>query len=287
MPPLAAETVLFESKLDWTTGRITTNATLPLGTIDAPLAAARSAATDAIRSELSEHISRFLSSVPLDSSVMIGDLIQNSPYIRRKIDEFASHAEPSVSYTDPKLTQFTLRFEHSLFPELARILVTHSKAVKHEPTVGFSPTTQYTGLVIFAKGVYPVHGESDRESSLLPALQPKIYDESMRVLLESDMVAPRIAVEEGIVAYTDSIDLLRFRDRIGEFPLVTMARSIFGTNRTDLVIPMEIGERLLASETNRRLIESGRVLIINDMQLSKRPPTLSNQHRQQSSFSEY
>lgn len=261
---LGAETILFESELDWRSGKITTIATVPLGKIDTPLVAARSAATDVIRSALPEHISRFLSSVPLDSSVMIGDLIRNSPYVRREIDEFASGAEPSASYTDSKLTQLTLRFEHPLYPDLAKTLVLHSKAVEHEPTLGFSATTQYTGLVIFAKGVYPVHGEPDRESALLPAILPRIYDESMRVLLESDMVDPRIAVEAGILGYADSIDLLRFRDRIGEFPLITMARRVFGANRTDLVIPMDIAERLLASETNRRLLESGRVLIICD-----------------------
>ena len=266
---LSAETVLFESELDWTIGRITTIATVPLGTIDTPPVAARTAATDMIRSALPEHLSQFLSSVPLDSSAMIGDLIRNSAQIRREFNDFAEESEPSASYTDSKLSKLTLRFEHALYPNLAEMLILHSKALGHEPSLGFSPTTEYTGLVIYAKGLFPVHGEPGRESMLVPAILPKIYDETMSVLLESGMVEPRTAIESGVVAYSNSVDISQFRDRIGEIPLVTMARRIFGTNRTDVVVPSEIADRLLSSEANRRLLELGRVLIICDLPIDE------------------
>ena len=53
---------------------------------------------------------------------------------------------------------------------------------------------------------------------------PRIYDESMNLLFESNMVDPKIAVAHGVVGYTSDVDLLRGRGRAGDVPMVTMAR---------------------------------------------------------------
>ena len=62
--------------------------------------------------------------------------------------------------------------------------------------------------------------------------------------------------------YTYSYDLTKIGERIGMYPLRTMAYKVYGKNRTDLILPDEAVKKLISSEHNRDLLRQGRVVII-------------------------
>ena len=79
------------------------------------------------------------------------------------------------------------------------------------------------------------------------------------------MMDPDRLSEWGVFGYTDSTDYLDYKDRVGPTPLLTMARAVFGDYRTDLLIPVDAAEKILATPANRELIRQGRILIICDL----------------------
>ena len=195
----------------------------------------------------------------------VGALAAKSPTILAGIRRISDGSVPIESYVTQDLTSLVLRFEYQLFPDVGRVFLLHTRAYEHRPYLGFYPTTAFSGLVIYAKGDFPVHGEEGRTERLVPAIMPRIFDESMNLIVESGMVDPAVAVARGIVGYTESDDLFGARGRVGDVPLVTMARAIYGDNRTDVIIPDETANRILASEANRKLITDGKILIICDL----------------------
>ena len=256
--------VSYESIMDWSEARILTTARVDLLQVGGPPIGVRTAATDMAASHLPDHMLEVLAPIPLNSSVLVGELL-SIPVIRSQFLESAPRP-PTQSFTNGELSVLTLRYEHSIFPDFARSFMLHTKAYVHEPLLGFSSTTRYSGIVIYAKGEFPVHGEPGRFASLAPALLPRIYGESMSLLYESGMVEPSTALSFGIVDYSESTRLTEHRSRIGDVPFVTMAREVFGVNRTDLVITDAAVARILGSDENRRLLAEGRVVIICDLQ---------------------
>jgi hypothetical protein len=66
-------------------------------------------------------------------------------------------------------------------------------------------------------------------------------------------------------AYSGEEGSLRaFRDRVGELPLLTKARGVFGRNATDLLLSAEVARQLLSRQHNRELLREGKILIILD-----------------------
>jgi hypothetical protein len=78
------------------------------------------------------------------------------------------------------------------------------------------------------------------------------------------MCDPKFLLRWGVAAYAFSDDETLFRERIGDLPLRTMARGVFGRSATDLLLPREAARQLLSREGNRQLLREGRILIILD-----------------------
>jgi hypothetical protein len=116
----------------------------------------------------------------------------------------------------------------------------------------------------------PVHGTRER-ARLEPCLYPEIYDDQMRLVLERLMVRPDAVRRWGVAAYTDEVDEGPWISRIGQSPIRILAGGIFGSIPTDIKIPVEQADRILASDHNRRLLTEGRILIIIESE-SLSPP---------------
>jgi hypothetical protein len=146
---------------------------------------------------------------------------------------------------------------------VAGLLIRHRKPFPVPRILGFVPTRNYSGIVIFAQGEYEQFGKLEL-GSLMPALFPKIYDEEMNLVLEKSMCDPDTLREWGMIAYSDDLDLKRYSYRVGSFPLTLMAKAIFGTNSTDIIIPSEAAAEILSLEENRRLLSQAKIVIIYD-----------------------
>ena len=144
-----------------------------------------------------------------------------------------------------------------------RNFVTHSRLVALPATLGFNPSRKFSGIVIYAKGKIPVWGTNELDE-LTPALLPKIYNDELELIATPLMADPKMLNRWGFVVYTNSIDEQEFIQRIGNYPLRTMLRSIYGVNNTDLIITKDVALKLLSSRDNDRIIREGRILIIID-----------------------
>ena len=201
----------------------------------------------------------------VDSYHRIGDAYREDGETLERLKELAlSGKKESASYSaDMKSVRVTYTFP--IFGEsgFLNFFVSHSRPYPTRKVFGFVPTKRYSGIVIYAKGVYPLYGKS-REGSLEPGLFPKIFDEDMKRVIEKEQCDPESLKRWGMAQYSDSLDLKSFSPRIGSFPIHIVARGIYGKNGTDIIIPTEDAKQLLALRENRDLLIQGRILIIVD-----------------------
>jgi hypothetical protein len=126
-----------------------------------------------------------------------------------------------------------------------------------------APTRDYTGIVIYAKGSLPVHGEAV-EDRAEPCLFPRVYDSEMNLVVDRRFVAPEelSAAGGGVLGYASAIGAEAGR-RIGTDPMRVMAIGLFGDRRTDYIISREDALRILSSAGNRELLRQGKVLVVH------------------------
>ncbi len=144
---------------------------------------------------------------------------------------------------------------------LVRCFVFHTNPIQIRREPGIADTGKFTGLVIYAKGFYPLYAKQT-SGRLAKALFPAIYDDEMNLVLSREMCDPASLAKWGMALYTSSPDEKKFSERIGVAPLRTMASALFGTRNTDIVIPSEDAEKLCATAESRRILSEGRILII-------------------------
>jgi len=130
------------------------------------------------------------------------------------------------------------------------------------------PTRDYTGIVIYAKGSLPVHGE-DVEDEARPCLFPRVYDSDMDLLLDRSLVLPEVlsgsgnagAAYGGVLGYASAIGV-EAGERVGTDPMRIMAIGLFGDQRTDYIVSREDALRILSSAANRELLRRGKVVVV-------------------------
>lgn len=128
------------------------------------------------------------------------------------------------------------------------------------------PTRDYSGIVIYAKGSLPVHGESV-EDQARPCLFPRVYDSEMNLVLDRSLVAPDAlagaarAGMGGVLGYASAIGV-EAGERVGSDPMRIMAIGLFGDRRTDFIISREDALRILSSAAGRELLRQGKVVVV-------------------------
>ncbi|MDR1390123.1 MAG: polymerase [Treponema sp.] len=129
------------------------------------------------------------------------------------------------------------------------------------------PTQEYSGIIIIADEAVPVHGRGAR-AMVRPCLFPKIWNSDMELVFERGNTANpewgmvRYASRESVSDRSPSGISGELRERVGDYPLRIMAQGVFGTMPTDPVIHRDDALLILSSESNRRLLREGRVVIV-------------------------
>ncbi|MBI3182241.1 MAG: hypothetical protein HYZ28_08865 [Myxococcales bacterium] len=103
-----------------------------------------------------------------------------------------------------------------------------------------------TGLVVDARGL-----------KVVPALGPRLIDESGKQLYGPETVAPDARKQSGVAVYASSLDEAKRSTRAGEKPLVIKAAKAEGS---DLIVPAGEVKRVL--EANSSYLAEGRVVIV-------------------------
>jgi hypothetical protein len=225
---------------------------------------ARSKAQELIRRDRPTMIDRALFGIQADSFHTVGDLAASSPQVLTALQGLIGAPDEQYAKMSSDLTGVTVRYQVPIFPNLGQIFVNQVRANPPNQLLSYVPTTVFSGIVIYAKGKLPIHGEN-REGSLVPSLFPRIWDQNMDLLASANTVNPEVLKTRGIAAFSDSTDEKPFTARIGLVPFRTVAVGLFGKATTDVVISNQAADHILASPDNIKLLTEGRVLIIADL----------------------
>lgn len=255
---------VYNTFVNWQKNQITIDASVDVSGLGVMLPDARAKAEELIRKDRATMIDRALFPIQADSFHTVGDLAASSPKVLTALQNLIEPTSEQYAKMSKDLSSITVQYQLPIFPNLGSIFVNQVKANPPSPLLSYVPTTKFSGIVIYAKGSLPVHGEN-RSSELVPSLFPKILDENMDVLASADTVAPEALKNHGIAAFSNSTNEKPFTARVGLVPFRTVAVELFGKRATDVVISNQAADRLLASPENIKLLTEGRILIIADL----------------------
>jgi len=253
-----------ETALDWNEGFLKLSFTIDLQESTGSTLNARHRSEIRIREMLSSSLKKGISPILIDSYFSIGDMLSRETALLLAVEKLAEKTEAERTYLAVNRSSFNGEYLFNLFPDIVSILPLHSVPEKMERKFEWTPTSKFSGLVIYMKGEYPVRGEQKNEH-LRPCFFPKLFDSRMNVILKKEMMDPGVITAWGVAAYSDTLDEDQFYDRIGPTPLRIKGVGIFGKNYTDIILSDETADKLLYSEHNKNLLKEGRVLIICDL----------------------
>jgi hypothetical protein len=202
----------------------------------------------------------------LDSLNTVGERIKEDERLFEALnDAAAAGVVEEASSLARDLSEVRLRYRFPFYGPsgLASVFVTHSRPFPLQPVLGFVPSRDFSGLVIYARGELPAHGKETREHAQ-PAFFPKLYDEQLNLVLAAENCSPDTLRRGGMAAYRYTEERPSDLERVGPFPLRTVARGVFGKYSTDLILSDEAVRQLLSLEENRRMLQNCRILIVLD-----------------------
>jgi hypothetical protein len=253
-----------QRRVDWAAGRVTVEVTRPLDPSTPSLVRAKADAETDLDQLLPGALSRALGPLTVDSSHVLSDYFTSDPGLFARLNDIAVHAQRTDLFLTTDFTSLVARYAIPLFGEKGIGFPLYpSKTTPIRRRLGDVTTRAYTGLLIFARGPLPSAGTS-RVAAARPALFPRIWDESMNLVLDKDMCTPESLTRWGMVGYSQSVDDPAADLRVGNVPLRLAARGVFGDNDTDIVISMDGARQLLALPENIALLQTGRIVIVYD-----------------------
>jgi len=248
--------------VDWPAGVVTMRAGLDLYAAGIRLPAGRSEAERSLAAAVPELVMGTVLSLPLDSWRTVADALDDGSLSPDTLREYLESGRRTALALSDDSRRLEGTWEWSL-ARLGALFIRHSDPVDQKLPDRFVPTRAYSGIIIYAKGSYPVRGEH-RPDSMVPCLYPRIYDAAMDPILERNLLDPEALAAWGSVGYAYSLEDPAVELRAGGDPLRIIVGELFGSRRTDAVIAEADAMRILASPENRELIRQGRVVFLID-----------------------
>ena len=251
-------------RVDWAAGTLEVEVTRQLDPAVAAIPRAKGDAETDIQSRLGGFMIAALSTVVVDSSHTYGDLLEGDPALFSRVSRLAEGAHQRALFLSDDFSQLIARYSLPIFGAQGAVSPLYpSRSAPVPRRLGWVPTRPFTGVLIYAKGQLPAVG-TNGFAQAAPAVFPRIFDESMALVMDKGMCAPDALAEWGMVGYASSIDDPVALLRAGEFPLRLVARGVFGDKATDIVIPTDGARQLLTLQENRKLLQDGKIVIVYD-----------------------
>lgn len=248
--------------VDWTAGIIRADVQLDLGSAGIGLPSGRSQAERSLEAAVPDLVRETALSVELDSYRTVGDSLTDGTLDPALFEAFLEAGRMTRSSLSRDLSKLQESYEWKL-ADLAALYVRHSVPIELPPPDRYVPARAYTGIVVYLQGEYDVRGEH-RSARIRPCLFPKLFDASMRTIVERNLQYPDALRAWGAVGYAKSMGDPIVEARAGGAPLRIIAAEIFGSRRTDAIISDDDALKILGSPENRKLAQEGRVVFIID-----------------------
>lgn len=256
--------------IDWAKGILKITATTDLDLDNYPFPKARAKAEKVLYDNMPSLFIDALMDVPIDSYYTVREKLKDElerENLLQALSHIASKGKKLGSFVTDDFRYLKTNYVYPFYGDdgLLSLLVMHDEPMPLRNELGFHATRKFSGVVIFAKGRYPVWGDKQNgESRIQRAFFPTIYDDNMNIVLKKEMCDPRMIRKWGIVAYSPSPSESQFGGRVGSFPLRIIAHGVYGKNNTDIIISREAAGQLLSLAENRALLTQGRILVIVD-----------------------
>jgi hypothetical protein len=244
--------------VDWKARRVLAAVSLDARALDLNPPAGRARAEALIAWELPELLRGALLGLAIDSRDTLGDALASGAFPAETLGALSLSIAPERAVFSDDMATFSAEYAFPL-EALAAPLVRHSRASEPVVLLGYRPTRPFTGILIFAEGELPVHGERSR-AALRPSLFPRVWSEKMDVVVERNAVSPESIKRWGIVGYAEDGEAAEAR--VGDDPMRIMAKAVFGKNRTDAVVSRDDALAILSEKANRALIAAGRIVFV-------------------------
>jgi hypothetical protein len=252
--------------VDWYKHSVSVTISLDTKSAGIKLPAGRQKAEALIRDNLADIVGDGLLSLCADSRDTLADCVESGTLNLDSYIGLVSGAQPQRSRFSKDFKRFETDYQFSLV-DIASLLVKHQATDDIAPALEYHPSRDFTGIVIYATDKLPLHGTS-RSETLKPCLFPKIWDNSMNLLLEKNMANPEDIKRWGLVAYAVKGSDVLLSDRVGNDPLKIVAQGLFGKNHTDIILSKDDSLTIRSRAANRELLRQGKVMIITDKAFS-------------------
>ena len=250
--------------IDWPDSRLELEVLVDLGT-DATAPDARFRAESRVREDLEALLQEVLENVPAESDRTVGEMLSERREALPRLAELAGRMVLEASAVSREEANARVIYSLPLYPHFPDLLLERTEPDPLPRPVGYVSPTEYTGLIIYAKGDVPRQG-TNRTGQYEPILFPRIMDENGRVLAGPETVETEFLRERGVCAFLpDFPRIFGFGSRTGGKPLRVMARELAGDTPGDIVIASDDAAKLTANPANRRILREGRIIVLYDL----------------------
>lgn len=202
-----------------------------------------------------------ISDIPVSSLDTIGSALRKNTSLYGDLLNLPDLVGKTFSTAAEDRKSLTVRYDIPIYPHMASLFINRETADPVTVDLRYEPTADFTGIIIYAAEELPLSG-TNRRDYLNPSLFPRLFDENLNVVLDMTKVEPEYLEQWGTAGFSHDEEQEYYGERVGAFPLRTMATAIFGINGTDLILPERAVRKILSSEHNRNLLAQGRVMII-------------------------
>ena len=247
------------SSINWITKEFVTNIALDANKSNIQLPSGKKVASTYIKSKMLPLIQPPLLSLFENSENDLSEAVINDSLSLDQVYHFimGGHKTPDVFSKDLKYLNTTN------INDIGKLLVRHNYAYNPQKPIESVPSRAFSGIIIDARGAFPVHGEYVK-SEVYACFFPQIWDDQMNSIFEKNIVSPSIVTSKGVVGYHYSDDVADYEDRVGSDPLYIKASQVYGRNRTDPVIKHRDALKILTVPENIKLLQEGKVVILLD-----------------------
>ena len=250
------------SSINWITKEFVTDISLDAKKADIQMPSGKKVASAYIKSQMLPLIQPPLLSLFENSENDLSEAVINDDISLDQVYNFimSGHKTPDVFSKDLKYLNTT---NTTNVNDLGKLLVRHNYAYNPQKPIDYVPSREFTGIIIDARGAYPVHGEYVK-SEVYACFFPQIWDDQMNSIYEKNIVDPSVVTNKGLAGYHYSDDISFYEDRVGSDPLYIKASEVYGRNRTDPIIKRRDALKILTVPENIKLLQEGRVVILLD-----------------------
>ena len=243
-----------KSKIDWTSRIFTTQINLDVTNTNMRLPSGRNSAESLIKIKTPGLVKDSLLTLFVDNQNYLGDII---------VDETLSLEQITKIIENSKQTPALYTNAGNGVNTISRQLIKHKYPYTPEEPIDIVSSRPYSGIIIDARGVLPIHGEY-ADSEVFPCFFPTIWDDQMNIIYEKNITDKEIAQNKGIVKYDWKDNFILYEDLIGRDPLYIKAKKVFGRNRTDPLISRRDALKILTVKENLNLLKQGKIVILLD-----------------------